>query len=273
MRTPSHPSCRPFKLAVAAAILLPAAWAEPSPALDRFGVSIGAFYPNKADTTFSLEGNGQSLSTGTIDLGEKETVPRIKFDFLLGDSQGLAFDYYRFDRSRTYTDGAAFVLDDVPYDVDATVTGRYRFETANGAYRWWFGKENTVFGVGVGAAYYKLKLEARGEATSNGATVSGERSETEDTLAPMVTLGLRHAIGENVRVYLDGSGVYKNGDKKLHGHIYTGAAGVEFFPFKNVGIGAEYGVTKIKLKRDKDDYRARFDMHMEGPSAFLRMRF
>ena len=88
----------------------------------------------------------------------------------------------------------------------------------------------------------------------------------------MLTLGWRHAFNDQWRMYADASGVKKNGGS-LDGHIWNAALGVEYFPWQNVGIGAEYGLTRIKLNQSKRNYDASLDMRLDGPSLFLRLRF
>jgi hypothetical protein len=59
----------------------------------------------------------------------------------------------------------------------------------------------------------------------------------------------------------------------LNGHIYNAAVGVEWFPWQHVGLGAEYGYTRIRLHQRKHDYDADLDMKLDGPSLFVRFRF
>lgn len=75
------------------------ALAELSPALDRVSVSLGVFHADpKIDAALITQyGN---LQTGDIKLG-KETLPRIKADLILFDSQGLSLDYYQYKHNYT----------------------------------------------------------------------------------------------------------------------------------------------------------------------------
>ncbi|HEY9101860.1 hypothetical protein [Chitinimonas sp.] len=248
------------------------ALADPSPALDRMSISLGAFRPDSADTTLTVTSNSQALSTGELNLGRQRSIPRVRLDMLLGDSQGLAFDYYRFKRDTALSDGRSFNLGGQIYDLSASLHPEFKLDIANGAYRWWFGQGNTVAGIGVGVAYYNLRADVTATATANGQQVSGSDSYHDDAFAPLVTLGVRHAVSDSVRLYADASGVYKRGGE-TRGHIYNGALGVEWFPIKNIGLGAEYGYTKVRIHRDDPDRYARLNVHLEGPSAFLRLRF
>lgn len=68
---------------------------------------------------------------------------------------------------------------------------------------------------------------------------------TKSTGAPELQLGWRHAFTNDLRMYFNASGVKKNGH--LSGHIYDAALGLEWFPFHNLGFGAEYDYTRIKI--------------------------
>jgi hypothetical protein len=48
---------------------------------------------------------------------------------------------------------------------------------------------------------------------------------------------------------------------------------VEWYPLKNIGIGADYGITRIHIDRDGGNSQAAFDIKLKGPSAYLKMRF
>lgn len=271
-----------FPLAVRAAAALAlfggaagAALADPSVALDRMSFSAGAFY---ADPQVQLSGD---TNYGHVDTSKQSldhaTIPRVRADVLFGDTQGLSFDYYRYDKSYNPSLSGATVIDGQNVSGTASLDGNLRLDLAQLAYKWWIGSGNDVFGLGAGAAYYRIKLDgtATGTATAAGLglsqTVSGTDSVSESAYAPLLELGWRHAFTPNVRSYVDLSGVKKNGGR-INGHIYGGTVGVEWFLAKNVGLVADYGIQKITLHRD-DDRTADIDIRLKGPSAYVKVRF
>lgn len=241
--------------------MAPAAQAEPSPALDRISISAGAF---RADPRFnaSLEGDAGRVETGDIKTG-KVTMPRVSADVLLGDSHGISFDYYRFRRGYDAQAGNGNLSGDARMDLG--------LDFAKLGYKWWLGSGNTVMGLGAGVAYYRIDLEGRAGVSGGGQSASYRGSGTEDAFAPMLEIGLRHAINPDLRLFADASGVWKNGGK-LHGNIYNAALGVEWFPVKNLGVVLSYGVTNIDLTRDGGS-TARIKTRLQGPSAFVKLRF
>jgi hypothetical protein len=254
-----------------------AALAQQSPALDRVSVWLGGYYANTDTTLGASDRSGQLNGHVNLenDLGFKDhqTAARARVDFLIGDSQGFSFDYYGLNRSRTKTLGRSISYGGNDYSAAATVRGKLDFDFGSAAYRWWFGHENDVFGVGVGGAYYRVHAGISGEASVNGESVGQASTSSNDSAwAPMLQLGWRHAFNEQWRMYFDASGVKKNGGP-LNGHIYNAALGVEWFPWQNLGFGAEYGYTKIRLNQRRQNYNADLDMKLNGPSLFVRFRF
>lgn len=241
-------------------------------ALDRISFWLGGYH---ADTRVNLSAQDDSgtLDTGDLNLSKFEsTLPRVRAEFLLGERQGLAFDYYGFERKRDFALNQSFSYGGQDFSADALARTRLSMDVGNAAYRWWFGSDSTVYGIGLGAAYYQVDVSVLAEATVNGNLVDGRASYKDDAIAPLVQLGWRHAFTDSVRAYADVSGIKKTGGS-LEGHIVNASLGVEWFPWQNVGFGAEYSATRIKLDADRDLYSANADIKLHGPSAYLRVRF
>jgi hypothetical protein len=252
-----------------------------SPALDRFSLWLGAYEPD-TNTTVSAGLNDPAVK-GKLDLQHDlgfpshQTVPRARLDFLLGESQGFSFDYYRIDQSRTRTLDKAVGFDGNTFGAMASVTGRVNFDFGSAAYKWWFGHGSDVFGIGVGAAYYRVHAGISGQATVYGpfigkASAYASTATTQSAWAPELQLGWRHAFSNNLRMYINASGVKKNGNH-LGGHIYDAALGLEWFPWRNLGFGAEYDYTRIHIHQGHRTYNDDIAMRMDGPSVYLRVRF
>jgi outer membrane autotransporter protein len=144
---------------------------------------------------------------------------------------------------------------------------------SSASYRWWFGNGNDVFGLGLGGAWYRVQASIRGEASVDGASVGEASASTSaHAWAPELQLGWRHAFNDHWRMYADASGVKKNGGR-LSGHIYNVDLGVSWYPWKNLGFGAEYGYTRIKLNQHRSNHDEALDMKLHGPSLFVKLRF
>lgn len=270
---------RNLSLAAVAALAFASAGvhAEPSIALDRVSVAAGAFYA-EPKISAGVERSDGYLSTGD-QKGSDVTLPRVKADVLLGDSQGISFDYYRFDKSYDTALSGSTTRNGQQFNGSGTANANLQLDLAQLAYKFWMGKGADVFGVGLGAGYYRAKVDGTATGTvsvttgplTETRTFSGNSGASESAFAPLLELGYRHAFSPNLRFVADVSGVKKNGGR-LNGHIYSGTAGVEWFFAKNVGLVADYGIQKIQLGRD-GDRRADLNVKLTGPSAYVKVRF
>ncbi|TWI69820.1 hypothetical protein IP91_00893 [Pseudoduganella lurida] len=250
--------------------------AEPSPALDRASISVGGFY---AEPELHVGGDTRY---GRVDTPDEKiddvTLPRVKAEFLFGDSQGLSFDYFRYDKHYNPTVSGSTEVNGLPVSGTARLDGKLQLDLAQLAYKWWIGQGADVFGIGVGGAYLHAKVGGTASGTleglpayANGIELSGSGSASTSGYAPLLELGWKHAFNDQWRMYADASGVKKNGGK-LEGHVYGGAIGVEWFPAKNVGVVLDYGIQKIKLERNADR-TADLNVRLTGPSAYVKFRF
>jgi hypothetical protein len=253
-----------------------AAMAQHSPALDRVSVWLGGYYA-QSDTALRA-GTADASTRGEVnledDLGfdKRAWSPRLRANFLIGDSQGISVDYYRYRRDRSVALSDSITYDGVTYDAEASVRGKLSFDFGSIAYRWWIGGGNDVFGVGLGAGYYRIDAAIIGEASVNGNTAQAASSTEASAWAPLLQLGWRHAFNDRWRMYVNVSGVKKNGGH-LSGHIYNAALGVQWFPTQHFGISAEYDVVRVRLHQHHATYDDSLDLRLDGPSVFATFRY
>jgi hypothetical protein len=243
--------------------------AQVSPALDRVSVSVGGF---RSEPSIAARANTSigTFNTGDFDTRAK-TMPRIKADVLIFENHGLSLDYYQYKRD--YSQSGTGRVNIAGNQVTATtdINLRATFDFGKVAYKWWLGSGDTVAGLGLGAAYYKVNASGSATATVAGATRRVDATYNEDAVAPLLELGLRHAITPDLRLVADASGVRKNGGS-TRGSIYNAALGVEWFPVKNVGLLLAYDMSDITLKR-RDEPEDRLRLKIHGPGAYLKVRF
>jgi hypothetical protein len=256
-----------FSAAVVADVPLP---------LDRVALSLGGFYPT-VDARVSA--NGPAVA-GTdvnfqrdLNLEKNQTLPSVRLDFLVFDNQGFSIAGYQYSRHASAMLTRNIEFDGNEYDASAFVEARLRLNTIFGNWHWWFAPTQAdVLGIGLGAAYYDLKGSINASAGLNGNTASGRGEAEGSAVAPLVTLGWRHAFGERMRIYADFSGVRKPSGA-LTGHLLNGTVGMEYFPWQNAGVALEYNANDLDLKADKESWEGRARIHFRGPAAFLRLRF
>lgn len=257
--------------------LAPAAYAEKPMALDRFYLSLGAYH---ADSEADARIDGADGTIGSdvnfeddFGLTKGRTVGRARFGFLIGDSQGIEVDAYRFHRNATKTLDRTITYDGSVFDIDASVRGELDLDFASVAWRWWLpAGDKDVWGIGLGGGYYRIAGEVSGQGSLNGQTQQLDLRDSASAWAPLVELGWRHAFSERARLYADISGVRKNSGS-LTGHIYNLSVGFEYFPWQNIGFGAEYGAQRIKIEAEKRDFDGEINVHLNGPSLFVKARY
>ena len=244
-------------------------FAELSPALDRISISAGAF---RTDPTFSalLNSPNSNLQSGDIGLGKK-TLPRVRADIMIFDSQGLSFDYHQYKLSYTGSGADASAVNGSTATLVGDADFQLKLDFAKLAYKWWFGSGDTVFGLGAGAAYYKVGLKANATALIDGVPTDVDAGFSADAFAPLLELGVRHAISPDLRLFAEASGVKASGGR-LKGEILKAAVGVEWFPIENVGVVLDYGTSRVDLSRDGAN-GVNFNVKLNGPSAFIKVRF
>lgn len=261
---------------VSLALVNSSVFARQSAALDRLNLSLGGYYASVDTTIGASTTNGEYRGNVNLedDLGfrRRNRVPRARLDLLIGDSQGFSFDYFSVNRAHGQVLGHAFNHGRSNYAATATIHGKLDFDFGSAAYRWWFGHGNNVSGLGLGGAWYRVRMRIRGSATVNGVPAGATAAGTgARAWAPELQLGWRHAFNRQWRMYADASGVKNNGGR-LYGHIYHAGLGVESYPWRSFGFGAEYGYTQIKLDQRRHIYDDSLHMQLKGPSLFVKFR-
>ncbi len=248
-----------------------------SPALDRLNLSLGGFHAS-TDTAVNASTAHAALhdhSNLEDDLGfrKHKTVPRVRLNFLIGDSQGFSLDYFNVNRAHGDVLEKNFSYGGNSYDATAMLHGKLDFDFGSAAYRWWFEHGRDMLGLGLGGAWYRVRARISGSATVNGLPADEASAGTDaHAWAPVLQLGWRHAFNDQWRMYADASGVRKNGGR-LYGHIFNVDLGVEWYPWKNLGFGAEYGYTRINLEQRRRAYDDGLNMQLKGPSLFVKLRY
>ena len=243
--------------------------AQISPALDSMSISIGAL---KADPNLnvSLSNASGSIGTGDVGLGEK-VMPRIKAEVVLFGNQGLSLDYYRYKNDYSGAFSHTTSVNNNPITTAGNANIDINFDFGKLAYKWWIGKGDTVLGLGLGAAYYKVNLKASASASINNANTTIGGDYIEDAYAPLIEIAVRHAFNSDLRLFMEASSMKKSGGR-LNGEINNVSAGVEWFPLKNIGVVLTYGLSEINLNRlGSNDVN--FNYKIQGPSGFIKVRY
>lgn len=255
---------------------LSVAHAQQSPTLDRLDIGIGGYYAT-SDTTVGAsipEGFAAASINLEDDLGldNRGLSARIRADVLIGDHQGLSFDYYRYSRDNAQAWQRSIDWQGDVHHLHAKLDGKLAFAFGSVAWRWWFGSGDNVIGLGLGASHYRASASLVGSLQVDDKTYDLDERTGTGAWAPLLQLGWRHMFAPQWRMYFAGAGVFKNGGK-LQGHIYNASLGVEWLPTRRLGFAVEYGINSIHIKQSHEHYRDSLDLELNGPSAFVYLRF
>jgi hypothetical protein len=245
-------------------------------ALDRVNLSVGGFYPI---VDAKVSANGPAVSGTDVDfehdlgLDKHRTLANVRLEFLVFDSQGFSISGYQYSKTARATLARDLTFGGNDYDINAFVEAGLRLYTYNAAWHWWFAPDaHDVFGIGLGATYYDLKGTIDGGLSVNGNSGSARGEAEGSAVAPLLTLGWRHAFSDRLRGYVDFAGVRKPSGT-LTGHLLNATLGMEYYVLQNLGMALEYSSNDLDLKADKDSWQGRARIHFHGPAAFVRMRF
>lgn len=266
----------PWFFLFAACALVQTAVADIPEPLDRASISFGGFYPV---VDARVEANGPGLTGSDVsfqhDLGldNQRTLTTGRLELLVLDSQGFSISGYQYSKGAGASLARDIQFDGNMYSTSAFVEARLQLQIYNAAWHWWFAPAaHDVFGIGLGAAYYDIKGTIDGGITVNGDSATAHGRAEGSAVAPLLTLGWRHAFSPGLRGYADFSGVRKPSGG-LTGHLLNGTLGMEYFPWRNLGFALEYSANNLDLKAEKASWEGRARIHFYGPSAFVRVRF
>ena len=143
-------------LAMAAAPAL--AFEKSMPVIDRVGVWFGG-YNVDAEGDLSLSTLDGTQSTGQQRVIDgSDVVKRARVDWLLFDRQGFSVDLYHYSQNKSLGVSEPFTYNGQSYSATAQLNTKTSFDIGNFSYRWWFGGEDTVAGVGLGAEYNHTRI-------------------------------------------------------------------------------------------------------------------
>ena len=245
---------------------------ERLPTLPRVSLAVGAWHID-ADARIGGTGFDRSFDTRRFTVSDKaRTVPRARLDLTLGARHGFTFEYYELSTGRSIERSQSFTYQGTEYTASARVSADLEIDVGTADYRLWLGGGDTTVGLGVGAAAYRVEADVTGRATLNGNAVQARADYSTSTVAPMASIGLRHRVREDLHLYADASGIRRSGGR-LRGHIYSAAAGTEWYPWQHFGFGVEWAVKRVRLMREFSQAEGRLDLRFHGPFVYLKSRF
>lgn len=250
--------------------------------LDVFWIGAGV-YESRNDLDIRLD--GRDLAAGTNvnlqrDFGfdNRENAASFEAGFTVANRHQIAASMHRYDSSSTRTLTNTFDIDDQQFAVDAAFAGTLDVRTTTVGYTYFFhSTESSAFGVGIGGVRYgvEAQLSAIGQLDDGSGQpelISANVRKSEDVWAPLLRAQYSRMLGERWRLGLELAGVKKSGGS-VQGDALDAIAGVDYFPWQNVGLSLRYNYNNVSLEYDKVSYLGTLDLKNRGPSINALIRF
>jgi opacity protein-like surface antigen len=249
---------------------------------ERFRLDLGGFF-QKFETTLRLDST--RLGTGTevsfeddLGLGAHQTNFRADGYWRFGRHGSLRFGFLLWNRTNTHTIDRDIQAGDHVYHAGATLDTALRVRVAQLYYSYSFvnnGKVEAGAMIGFSTFFNSASLEGTGNITGpDGEQASGSASkETRDFVAPIPALGLhgQFTIVPKlfVRAYARGFKIIISG---FTASEFEAFGGLDYYPWKNVGIGAGYNYVELKFSHQADRTVA-FKYTYSGPLTYITIAF
>lgn len=286
----SHGALAPVVLALVAFLSLGAGvgeaqttseWVAEKGMDERLRVDVGGFF-QKFTTTIRVDsesaGRGTEVSLED-DLGLDSTQANFRADgyWRFGRRSRIEFAYTGWNRKADRVIDRDIIIDDTTYHAGATVDSRLKVSLVElyYAYSFWnTPKFEAGLSLGASVLFNKASFEGEGTISGGGGSTSGEfSSEARSLTAPVPALGahVRFTIVPDLllsaRVRGLGAEINDVDASSLQGRV-----ALDYYPWKNVGIGAAYDYLNIDLE-EKSDPSVAFDYEYSGPMVYVSVVF
>jgi hypothetical protein len=248
---------------------------------DRFKLSAGGFFPGfSSEMTIDIMADGENKTIDVEDdLGLKSSTNTFRVDgyWRVGPRHRITVGYYALNRSGTRVLETDIEWEDVVYPVGVNIDSQVDFDVVPISYAYSFLKrENWEIAASIGVHWMKIDTNIEGQAfvDGDGDDVLTVEREGSDVSGPFPLLGLmvdfqpapKWQIGATIQ-YLDLS------IGKYRGRLFDARAYVEYYVWRNVGVGLSYNFFDLDAGVKKEDFHGRFNIEYDGVIAYLTTKF
>ena len=256
------------------------AWADEETTVSlldkRFTFYGGAqFY--QADGKFGSIRDGQpdiKVDMDDLGLNENEVSPIVGGIINFGREWTLRLDYFGYHDDGKNTADFSFDYNDVAFPIGAHLDSSFDLDVyvANLSYNF-IHSERTRLGVGLGVHAANIDMNISGKVTAPGTEIDLGGAE-EELLAPLPNFYVMGAYAFTDRVVVRGGGggmSMSYGD--WDGSLWFVNAFVEYWPFRNAGIGAGYRYLDADVDYDPGHKKETYDFTLPGPVVYVTVGF
>lgn len=249
---------------------------------ERFSIDIGGYLPNvqttgKLSTQFMNGTNinfqhrlGLTPSTGSVDGQASWRISKHNY---------LAFSYFGFSRSSTKQLADSIIWGDNVYHAGATVNVKNSVTYYGISYRYYIWRERNWEvgpGLGINALDLSSTIGVRGSLSDSSGTRADSATKTASVVAPVPLLGIYGDWEFIPRVLLKGSFqyIYINDIAGIGGHVTDDGLGLEWYPFRNFGVGANYHFVGANIdKTYSNSDKLILNYIIQGPALYFIATF
>jgi hypothetical protein len=248
---------------------------------ERFRLDLGGFF-QQFNTTVRLDSESRGMGTEVSledDLGLKGSQANFRADgyWRFGRHARLDFGFLNWNRKASRTLDRDFQIGDDVFHAGASVDTRLTVYVGELYYSYSLVNDpETEFGLMLGVSTLFNSLSVEGQATvtgSGGAAAAAWDRQGRSLIAPLPAIGahFRYTLlpGFLFTARVKGFGATVDNVK---GSMLDWRVGLDYYPWKNCGIGAAWASTDIKVTY-KGSPSAELDYKYSGPMAYLSLVF
>jgi hypothetical protein len=205
---------------------------------------------------FRVDGNngaGTDVSAeGRLGLPKNKFQPRASLRWRPGHRHEIEIGYQFARREGTKTLTDSVVFQDSTFNIGATVNSQFNTDQAFLTYRYAFiAHERTQigFGVGLGAFFFKVGIDALVNGSGAGQTDSVSFGIHKDFVGPTASLGLygRFLSGQHWLFEADVRGIAIKIDR-FKAAVGEGSGAVRYYVSHTLGLELGYGISAVKVE-------------------------
>ncbi len=248
---------------------------------ERLRLDLGGFF-QKFTTTVRVDsaeyGRGTEINLED-DLGIDSNQANFRADgyWRFGRHGRLDFSYTGWNRGAEHTLDRDFTIGDTTYHAGANLDSKIRvsaFELYYG-YSFWNTPEFELgLQLGLSALINKVSFDGTGTISGGGSSSGGSfSSESRSLTAPIPAIGahFRYTLLPGFLFSARVRGVGATIDN-IKASSFQWRAGLDYYPWKNVGFGAAYDYMDITIQKQSDP-TVELDYKYSGPMAYLSLVF
>jgi hypothetical protein len=230
-------------------------------------------YKPTVDTRLSVRDPSDGTKGATIDLeddlalSDRETLPMASVKFRFTQRHALEFSFVSLDRDARSTVPYTFEFGGREFEIGIPVETQFDSDIYRLRYQYSFinsPKNEFAGSFGVHVMDFNAGINV----------IRAPEQQFHELTAPLPVIGLmyRHHFTDHLSIGANADWLaLEIGDYK--GRVLNGNAGLDWFPWRNIGFGLGYEYYSIRIEADRSDFDGKVDYEFRGPTVSAKLRF